>query len=77
MFTGVQGAPTARCGAQGRPQYVAVDTSPVIAEKPYLIMDRAGKFSAVVPPTNHAANPRGELCRRCDEAAEAAGRGWL
>jgi len=49
VFTGVQGAPTARCGAQGRPQYVAVDTSPVIAEK--LIMDRAGKFSAVVPPT--------------------------
>jgi hypothetical protein len=47
VFVGDEQAPSGGWAGQG---YTVVDRTPVVREKPYLVIDGAGKYSVVVPP---------------------------
>jgi len=47
VFVGTEGAPSDSCGAPF--QYVTVDKTPKVAEKPYIMVDEQGSFSLNVP----------------------------
>lgn len=49
VFVGSTGTPTAHCGnVDGRP-YVVEPATPVVAEKPFLTIDSAGRYYLNVP----------------------------
>lgn len=50
VFTGVLGAPASHCASQdGQNPYTTVDTTPQVAEKPYVTIDDAGLFYLNIP----------------------------
>lgn len=56
VFVGVEGAPAAHCGAnvaQGSHPYTVVDAAPVIAEKPFISINAAGKYQLNRPRVVH------------------------
>uniref|UniRef100_A0A0G4HX32 Uncharacterized protein n=1 Tax=Chromera velia CCMP2878 TaxID=1169474 RepID=A0A0G4HX32_9ALVE len=58
MFVGTTGAPASHCGKDGGVPIVTVESSPMIAEKPFLSVDKEGNFSLLVPPVKlRAAGP--------------------
>ena len=49
VFQGTKGAPSTHCGNSGNtPPYTTIQTTPVIAEKPYIVYN-SGKYSLFVP----------------------------
>jgi len=50
VFLGCQGAPASHCTDQGGGPYSTVASTPIIAEKPYINIDTAGKFYLRIPP---------------------------
>ncbi|CAK0810061.1 unnamed protein product [Prorocentrum cordatum] len=50
-FIGSKNAPEAHCGHDDGMPFVTVDQTPVIAEKPFITIDEAGKFYLNVPPS--------------------------
>jgi len=62
VFSGVQGAPG---NTFPNPPYTTLNTSPVIAEKPYLYVDNAGGYNVFVPALrNNSSAPRGPTATR-------------
>jgi len=54
VFLGNNGAvPGSHCGDSGGSPYTTVGTTPVIAEKPFIIIDGTGKFYLQVPRTEY------------------------
>ena len=49
VFTGVVGAPPSHCSDTKPGPFTTVDKTPTVAEKPYVTIDGAGKFSLQVP----------------------------
>jgi len=49
VFVGSSGAPGSHCSNSGGGPYATVGTTPVIAEKPYIYIDSAGKYYLRVP----------------------------
>ena len=49
VFVGSPGAPRSHCGKSGGNPYSTIDSSPVIAEKPYIVMGSDGKYSLMKP----------------------------
>lgn len=52
VFVGTKGAPAGHCGANQRmcvSPYVTVDSTPVVAEKPFITVDTAGKYVLNIP----------------------------
>lgn len=51
VFVGNSGSvPATHCGHTGGGPYTTIAQTPVIAEKPYIIIDSGGKYSLVIPP---------------------------
>jgi len=51
VFVGNNGSvPGSHCSHDGGDPYTTIAQSPVIAEKPYIIIDSAGHYSLVIPP---------------------------
>ena len=50
VFTGVLGAPASHCASEdGQYPYTTIDTTPQVAEKPYVTIDDAGLFYLNIP----------------------------
>ena len=49
VFAGVAGAPPSHCSNQGGGPFTTVDSSPTVAEKPFITIDGTGKFTLEVP----------------------------
>lgn len=49
VFVGSPGAPKSHCGRSGGHPYSTIDSSPVIAEKPYIVMGSDGKYQLMKP----------------------------
>ena len=52
VFSGCQGAPSSHCGTSGGHPYTNVQSSPLIAEKPY-ITESGGKYFLWIPHVEH------------------------
>ena len=52
VFVGAKGAPKTHCGNKGGAPITAVDQTPLIAEKAYLVSSGSG-FSLMVPKVEH------------------------
>lgn len=49
VFTGCTGAPSSNCGANGGDPVTTIDQTPIIAEKPYIVIDDNGKYQLKRP----------------------------
>jgi len=48
-FVGVEGAPESHCGNEDGDPIVSIDTTPSMAEKPFISIDSSGKYTLNVP----------------------------
>jgi hypothetical protein len=48
VLVGNTNAPETHCGAQGGTQFTKIDSTPIIAEKPYIVKSDVG-YSLMVP----------------------------
>lgn len=56
VYVGSKGAPPSHCdNADSKVPVTTVDKTPVIAEKPFITIDSAGKYSINVPPVTKAS----------------------
>jgi hypothetical protein len=53
VFVGTKGAPASHCGSGTPGPYTTVDSTPTIAEKPFITIDSTGKFSLQIPAAKH------------------------
>eukprot|EP00928_Gymnodinium_smaydae_P065649 TRINITY_DN48752_c0_g1_i1.p1 TRINITY_DN48752_c0_g1~~TRINITY_DN48752_c0_g1_i1.p1 ORF type:complete len:603 (-),score=82.03 TRINITY_DN48752_c0_g1_i1:273-2081(-) len=49
VFVGTKNAPPSHCSKTGGKPYTTVEQTPVIAEKPFISIDQAGKYSLNIP----------------------------